>query len=121
MNTDAMNVFKEPGQTQMMNKLWEMQKSKGLINDDDIAALATEFNLAAIEVEGVVSFYHFFHRKPTGKFTIYLNNSIVADFKGFNRIKETFERETGTAFGSVDRTGTFGLFLTPSATRNLRH
>ncbi len=113
MNTDAMNVFKEPGQTQMMNKLWEMQKSKGFINDDDIAALATEFNLAAIEVEGVVSFYHFFHRKPTGKFTIYLNNSIVADFKGFNRIKETFERETGTAFGSVDRTGTFGLFLTP--------
>jgi [NiFe] hydrogenase diaphorase moiety large subunit len=37
----------------------------------------------------------------------------VADLKGFNRIKETFERETGTSFGSVDRTGTFGLFLTP--------
>ena len=64
-------------------------------------------------MEGVISFYHFFHRKPTGKYVIYINNSIVADFKGFNRIKETFERETGTTVGSVDRTGTFGLFLTP--------
>lgn len=103
----------EPAQTQMLNHLWELQRKNGFINDDDIRQLSEKFNLSAIEVEGVVSFYHFFHRKPAGKFTIYLNNSIVADLKGFSRIKETFERETGTTFGSVDRTGTFGLFLTP--------
>lgn len=113
MPNDDINRFKEPVQVNMMNKLWELQKTNGYINDDDIAELSRLFNLSEIEVEGVVSFYHFFHRQPTGKFTIYLNNSIVADFKGFNRIKEALERETGTAFGSVDRTGTFGLFLTP--------
>ena len=105
--------FKEPGQTQMLNKLWELQKANRYIQDEDIKQLAHEFNLSDIEVEGVVSFYHFFQRKPTGKYTIYLNNSIIADIKGFNRIKETLERETGATFGSVDRTGTFGLFLTP--------
>ncbi|MFI5188137.1 MAG: NAD(P)H-dependent oxidoreductase subunit E, partial [Chitinophagales bacterium] len=105
--------FKEPAQTQMLNKLWELQKSFGYIKDEAIKQIASEFNIADIQVEGVVSFYHFFHRRPTGKYTIYLNNSIVADIKGFNRIKETFERETGAAVGSVDRTGTFGLFLTP--------
>lgn len=103
----------EPLRTQMMDRLWDLQLSQGCINDDDIKKLADDFNLSDIQVEGVVSFYHFFHRKPTGKYTIYLNNSIVADHKGFNRIKDTLERETGATFGSTDRTGTFGLFLTP--------
>ncbi len=105
--------MKEPLQTQMMERLWELQLRNGFINDDDVKQLAAQFSLSEIEVEGVVSFYHFFHRKPTGKYTIYLNNSMVADIKGFRRIKETLERETGASFGSVDRTGTFGLFLTP--------
>jgi [NiFe] hydrogenase diaphorase moiety large subunit len=103
----------EPPQTHMLNKLWALQKKHGHISDEAIDEIAAEFNITHIEVEGVVSFYHFFHRRPTGKFTIYLNNSIVSDFKGFQRIKDTFARETGTTFGSVDRTGTFGLFLTP--------
>ncbi len=102
-----------PLRVHMMNRLWEYQLSQGHITNENIRQLATEFNLAEVEVEGVVSFYHFFHRKPTGKYTIYLNNSIVADHKGFNRIKETLERETGATFGSTDRTNTFGLFLTP--------
>jgi [NiFe] hydrogenase diaphorase moiety large subunit len=103
----------EPPQTQMLNKLWSLQKKYGYISDDAINEIAAEFKITNIEVEGVASFYHFFHRRPTGKFTIYLNNSIVSEFKGFQRIKDTFERETGTTFGSVDRSGTFGLFLTP--------
>lgn len=105
--------MEEPRQTQLLNQLWEIQLKDGFVNDAAVKLLADRFNLSNVEVEGVVSFYHFFHRKPTGKYTIYLNNSIVSDLKGFNRIKDTFERETGTSFGSVDRTGTFGLFLTP--------
>jgi len=113
MNNGIEKNFKEPAQTQMLNKLWELQKSNGYITDNEIKQLANLFNLSEVEVEGVVSFYHFFQRTPTGKYTIYLNNSIIADIKGFNRIKETLERETGATFGTVDRTGTFGLFLTP--------
>src|SRR5664279_4147239 len=113
MNNGNEKKFEEPAQTQMLNKLWELQKSNGYITDNDIKQLANLFNLSEVEVEGVVSFYHFFQRTPTGKYIIYLNNSIIADIKGFNRIKETLERETGATFGTVDRTGTFGLFLTP--------
>ncbi|HEY6957103.1 MAG TPA: NAD(P)H-dependent oxidoreductase subunit E, partial [Flavisolibacter sp.] len=75
----------EPPQAQMLNKLWALQKRQGYISDEAIGEIATEFNITRIEVEGVTSFYHFFHRHPTGKFTIYLNNSIVSDFKGFQR------------------------------------
>lgn len=113
MNADPTTLFREPDQTRMMNLLWEAQHKYGFIRDEDIRELAAAFNISEIEVEGVVSFYHFFHRHPTGKYTIYINNSIVADIKGYKRILETFERETGAQLGSVDRTGTFGLFLTP--------
>ena len=106
-------AFIEPPRTQLLNQLWDLQRSVGYISDEAIRALAARFGCAEVEVEGVVSFYHFFHRRPTGKYTIYLNNSIVSDLKGFSRIRETFERETGATFGSVDRTGTFGLFTTP--------
>jgi [NiFe] hydrogenase diaphorase moiety large subunit len=113
MTDSTIPQFTEPAQTQMLNKLWDLQKKLGYISDESVREIASEFKIADIQVEGIVSFYHFFHRKPTGKFTIYLNNSIVSDFKGFARIKETLERETGARFGSVDRTGMFGLFLTP--------
>jgi [NiFe] hydrogenase diaphorase moiety large subunit len=63
-------------------------------------------------VEGVVSFYHFFSRYPTGEFTVYLNASIVSEHKGFERVKEAFEAATGGQFGSVDPSGEFGLFET---------
>ncbi len=64
-------------------------------------------------MEGVATFYHFFHQQPVGKHTIYLNNSILSELKGFERIKESFERETGARIGSTDPTGTFGLYATP--------
>jgi [NiFe] hydrogenase diaphorase moiety large subunit len=107
------NVLSEPPRTQMLNRLWEFQQSKGFISDSDISTLAREYDLSVIEVEGVVSFYHFFHRTPAGKFTIYLNNSMTSELKGFRRMLEAFEHETGAVVGSVDPTGTFGLFLTP--------
>lgn len=103
----------EPPRTQMLNRLWEFQRAKQYISDADIITLARDYQISEIEIEGIVSFYHFFHRKPAGKYTIYLNNSMTSHLKGFNRILEAFERETAAKAGSTDPTGTFGLFLTP--------
>ncbi len=89
-----------------------MHDVKGYLDDHDIQQLANLFNCAAVEIEGVVSFYHFFHRQPSGKHTIYLNNSIVSEFRGFRALKAAFEKETGAALGSTDPTGTFGFFET---------
>lgn len=97
---------------ELLNSLWEYQNRQGYIRDEDIEQCSRQFDISKVEVEGVVSFYHFFHRKPSGKFTIYLNNSIVSEFKGFQRVREAFERETGVRFGDVDPSGQFGLFET---------
>jgi [NiFe] hydrogenase diaphorase moiety large subunit len=103
----------EPPRSGLMNALWDIQLRDGFISDEHIQTLADQLGLSKVEIEGVVTFYHFFHRSPTGKHVIYLNNSMAAELKGYERVKEAFERETGAVVGSVDRTGTFGLFTTP--------
>lgn len=98
--------------TRLLNLLWEQQNSQGYIPQSAIDEIAKLLKISTIEVEGVISFYHFFHQKPTGKYIIYLNNSIVSKFKGFKTIKATFEKETGAIFGKYDNNSLFSLFET---------
>lgn len=103
----------EPVRSRLLSSLWQYQMQNGYISHEAIQQLASEHQLSEIEVEGVATFYHFFHQQPAGKHTIYLNNSILSELKGFERIKESVERETGARTGSTDPTGTFGLYATP--------
>jgi [NiFe] hydrogenase diaphorase moiety large subunit len=98
--------------TRLLDKLWIYQLEKGYISDSDIRKISKELHISIVEINGVISFYHFFHRIPTGHFTIYLNNSIVAKMNGYEEVKNAFEKETGASIGKVDPTGTFGLFET---------
>ncbi|MDX2249472.1 MAG: NAD(P)H-dependent oxidoreductase subunit E [Bacteroidia bacterium] len=97
---------------QLLNAVWAMHDVKGYLANRDITLLATLFNTSAIEIEGVVSFYHFFHRQPSGKHIIYLNNSIISDFKGFSEVKYAFEKATGATIGKVSSDERFGFFET---------
>lgn len=103
----------EPTRSRLLGELWQHQLSEKHISEEAIKQLAQAHQLSEVEVEGVASFYHFFARQPSGKHTIYLNNSIVSEMKGFEAIKDAFEQETGARIGSVDPTGTFGLYATP--------
>ena len=98
--------------TELLDALWSIQNKHGYIRDQDVEDFSHALGLSKIEIEGVISFYHFFHRKPHGKFTVYLNNSIVSEFKGFDRVKAAFERETGATFGKPDPNGQFSLYET---------
>ena len=96
----------------LLDRLWKIQSESGYITDQQIQALSNELGISEVELEGVISFYHFFHRTYPGKYVIYLNNSIVSEFKGLEEVKKAFESACGTSFGNVDPTDTFGLFLT---------
>ncbi len=97
----------------LLRTLWHFQNQHGYVRDEDIRSCSEALNISQIEVEGVVSFYHFFHRRPCGQFAIYLNNGIIGQFQGFERIREAFEKETGAKINGVDSTGQFGLYETP--------
>lgn len=98
--------------SQLMDVLWSIQKKKGCIQHDDITKIAQEFNLSRMELEGVVTFYHFYHRTPSGRYVIYLNDSIVAEHNGRPEILKAFEEALGITLGSITADGKFGLFKT---------
>jgi [NiFe] hydrogenase diaphorase moiety large subunit len=97
--------------THLLNKLWEYQHKFGYISNEAISEISKLLNVSAIEIESVVSFYHFFHKTPTGKHTIYLNNSIISELKGFEEVKTAFEKETGCTFND-NGNEEFSLFET---------
>jgi len=98
--------------SRLLNRLWEFQNRDGFISNEAIAEIAQRLKVSKIEIEGVISFYHFFHRQPTGKHIIYLNNSIISEYKGFNEVKTAFEKETGCTFGNYNQNTLFSLFET---------
>lgn len=97
---------------QLLDELWRIQDAHGYLPDGEVQALSNKLGISMVELEGVISFYHFFQRKPSGKFTIYLNNSIIAEMNGREAVKEAFEKATNCKWGRVDDTCTFGLFDT---------
>jgi [NiFe] hydrogenase diaphorase moiety large subunit len=96
----------------MLDELWQYQHEKGYVSGSDIRSISRDLEVSYTQVEGVISFYHFFQSQPTGKHTIYLNNSILSKIAGFDEVLKTLEEETGAKLGTMDNTGTFGLYDT---------
>ena len=108
-----MSVKKQySSRTTLMNVLWDIQKKRRFISHDDKTKIAKEFNISRMELEGVISFYHFFHRKDAGKYTIYLNCSTISKLHDYQAVKEAFEEELDIKIGNVTKDGLFGFFKT---------
>lgn len=99
-------------ETRLMDILIDIQEEIGYLPEDIISDIAEGLNLSDVDVEQTISFYHFFHQEPKGKYSIYLNDSAVAMMNGRSRVAETFEKVIGTKFGSVTDDGQVGLFNT---------
>ena len=56
--------------------------------------------MSRIELEGVISFYHFFHTEHAGLYTIYLNNALKGKAKA-NALKH--EKRWDAALGDRSR------------------
>ncbi len=92
--------------------LWDIQRKRRFISQDDITKIAKEFRMSRIELEGIISFYHFLKTEHSGLVTIYLNNSIVSKHKNFRAVRKAFESELGINMGQVTEDRKFGLFET---------
>lgn len=98
--------------TRLMDVLIAIQANFGFISHDVVAQIAHAMDMSEVDVEQTISFYHFFSLIPTGKYSIYLNNSAVAFMMGRAEIATIFEKETGIKFGQVTGDGLIGLFDT---------
>jgi [NiFe] hydrogenase diaphorase moiety large subunit len=114
MSSQVKSIIDKYGKdaTRLMDIFIDITNETGCVDDEMIAEIAKTLSISKVDVEQTLSFYHFFSKKPTGKYTIYLNESLVATMMGRAEIAEAFEKATGTKFGSVSDDGMFGLFNT---------
>jgi [NiFe] hydrogenase diaphorase moiety large subunit len=90
----------------------DLSHETGCVAEDDIAEISKKLGMSAVDIEQTLSFYHFFSKESCGKYSIYLNDSLVAEMMGRDEIADAFEKATGTKFGSVSADGMFGLYNT---------
>jgi [NiFe] hydrogenase diaphorase moiety large subunit len=99
-------------ETRLMDILLDIQQELGHLSDPAITQIARGLNMSRVDVVQTVSFYHFFAREPRGRFTLYLNDSVVANFNGRAEVARAFEEAAGCRFGQVSADGLIGLFST---------
>ena len=99
--------------TRLMDILIDVQEDQGYLPPPVLAEIAEALDISEVDVHQTVSFYHFFSTEPRGKYSVYLNDSVVAEMMGREKIAEAFEREAGCKFGEVTEDALIGLFDTP--------
>ncbi|RLD79698.1 MAG: hypothetical protein DRJ15_08865, partial [Bacteroidetes bacterium] len=114
MKDKVQNIIRsyKDDKTRLMDILIDIQEAYNCIPDEAIETIAGQLNMSKVDVDQTLSFYHFFTNKPTGKYTVYLNDSLVAMMKGRDEVARAFEEEAGVKFGSVTEDGLIGLFNT---------
>jgi [NiFe] hydrogenase diaphorase moiety large subunit len=98
--------------TRLIDILIDVQDDIGHIPNDSIPEIADVLGLSEVDVEQTLSFYHFFHQTPKGKYSIYLNDSAVAMMNGRTKVAEAFEKSFGVKFNGVTQDEKVGLFNT---------
>jgi [NiFe] hydrogenase diaphorase moiety large subunit len=114
MKTGVQKILERYGKdkTRLMDILIDVQSDFGFIPHDITIQIADELGMSEVDVDQTISFYHFFSPKPTGKYQIYLNNSVVAYMMGRAEVADTFKKELGIRFNEVTPDGRVGLFET---------
>ena len=114
MNEKIQSVIKKYHQDRgrLLDILLDIQDMYLHIPAEAVALIADQLDLSKVDVEQVISFYHFLTFEPVGKYAVYLNDSAVANMMGRAEVVAAFEAETGIHFNSVTPDGLIGLWET---------
>ncbi len=96
----------------LLDILLDIQEFYKHIPAEAINIIADQLDISQVDVEQVVSFYHFLTAVSVGKYAVYLNDSVVAKMMGRDEVAAAFEAETGIPFNSVTPDGLIGLWDT---------
>ncbi len=98
----------------LLHVLFEEQKKARFISDEAINSIAKRLNLAHAQVESVVEFYNFFHRKPRGRFDILFSHcTSCGDTTLMQRLCDQLNVKPGhtrsDGLVSIDQTSCIGM------------
>lgn len=89
----------------LLSHLHEIQRRHGYLPRSSLAELAEKLGRTLAEIEGVASFYHFFHLEPRGEYRLYFSDCIIDRFHGAPRLLQRLCRKLGVEIGRVREDG----------------
>lgn len=96
----------------LMDILLQTQSEFGCVSDEAVTYIAEALHISEVDVIQTRSFYHFFTSESVGKYSVYLNNSVVSCMFGMKDVADEFEKQTGIKFGSTTPDGLISLHYT---------
>ncbi len=106
---DAMAARYPEPKAALLPVLWLVQRTKGWVDLDAEAWVASRLGVSAAHVHGVVSFYSMFKRRPMGRYHIQVCTTLSCMLRGSDDIVAHLERKLGIKPGQTTADGRFSL------------
>ena len=94
---------------ELINVLHQTQGVLGYLPKEVQQVIATELNITAAEVYGVVSFYSFFTMTPKGKYPISTCMGTACYVRGAEKVLDEFKKKLNIEVGGTTEDGLFSL------------
>jgi NADH:ubiquinone oxidoreductase subunit E len=89
--------------------LHDLQKKYRGIPDDHMQILADLLNMHAVEVQEVITFYHFYNTGTKGKYIIRMCKTMPCKMAGAGEVAKQLEKKLGIKFGATTPDNKFTL------------
>ncbi len=101
--------------TELLAMIRDVQASRGHVPREAVAELAGALGLSEADVEGVVTFYHFFSLVPAGTYAVHLNDSVTARMNGRTAVAGPSKRQRAAGSARRRPTGSSGFTIPPAS------
>ncbi|NNL75932.1 MAG: NADH-quinone oxidoreductase subunit NuoE [Desulfobacterales bacterium] len=99
----------EHPQELVVDVMFAIQEHYGYLTDEGVQETAGLFNLSALEVEQLATFYTFIYREPVGKYVIHVCDSVVCWMNGYESVWKYLCRKLDIQPGETTSDGLFTL------------
>lgn len=86
-----------------------VQEALGYVPEASVPLIARELNLSRADVHGVITFYHFFRSKPSGKRVIYVCRAESCQAMGAVALEQHIKQRLGVDFHETTANGAYTL------------
>jgi NADH-quinone oxidoreductase subunit E len=90
-----------------------VQEHRRWISDESLKEIAQYLDMSVEELDSVATFYNLIHRKPVGRHTILLCDSISCWVMGYEGLRESIMEHLAVRYGETTKDGRFTLLPNP--------
>lgn len=89
--------------------LHALQDHFGYVPRESVPTVAKALNLSRAEVHGVISFYHWFKKEPSGKQTLYICRAESCQAMGSKALEQSAKAQLGIDYHETSADGQYSL------------